>query len=241
MHYTTISSFFIHLFIPDADWLLVFKMFPQHTASCCNIYLNVLTFASQATVRKSETSKSIKFYCSNAIENGCISGFRLNRLCQYTAICCSRLCRKSAVHISDLLGYLQCSHIHPPSDCNSTLHYRFSRLLIWSHNESLGSLYLDGLSLLSRKNNFSLRSRMFFNDEVRYADRLYDELGSPLPTWSTYKHSHMQKSLIISTAQFFSSSKSELPKMCSSLYYTTIKQFKRTDSDKEKCCVGFEN
>lgn len=72
MHYTTISSFFIHLFIPDADWLLVFKMFPQHTASCCNIYLNVLTFSSQATVRKSETSKSIKFYCSNAIENGCI-------------------------------------------------------------------------------------------------------------------------------------------------------------------------
>lgn len=171
-------------------------MFPQHTASCCNIYLNVLTFSSQATVRKSETSKSIKFYCSNAIENGCISGFRLNRLCQYTAICCSRLCRKSAVHISDLLGYLQCSHSHPPSDCNSTLHYRFSRLLIWSHNESLGSLYLDGLSLLSRKNNFSLHSRMFFNDEVRYADRLYDELGSPLPTWSTYKRSHMQKSLI---------------------------------------------
>lgn len=71
-------------------------------------------FASQVALRKSATSESIMLCCSNTIDNGCISGLRLNRLRQYTAICCSRLCRKSAVHISYLLGYLQCSH-SPPS------------------------------------------------------------------------------------------------------------------------------
>lgn len=119
--------------------------------SKCDFLLSIFEIYSIHDIyQESVTFKSIKLHASNAIDNVYLARGEIdstNILLSAVAGCVGTL-----QYILVIYWAIYNAPAAPPhhSHCNSKLHYRFSHLPIWSHNESLGYFHYEWLSFLRR-------------------------------------------------------------------------------------------